>query len=332
VDPKHDAKRIGFGTEVMSEYWADYRDRLKRSIDRLHEASPEVKAIIYYDSQRDTHTDASTRFADSTLTDSAGAHQSTDWSRVYSLTWSMVATVENSFGKGMLGTVDSYMGEMGGDGLYWDEMENVSYGSPLLTYSIPDGHSCVLDPSTYTIRAQVGITTLLGESHRLAVIDRVESKGGFIMGNGPTTTRALLHKRVQRMVEIQHNEVWCYEGNLDTPLGYASSRADFGNVTRALEMATLLVGTRLDYQYEISRYLFPFTPIELHHGYLLGKERIVTLHSGSYGWPGEAVAATLRIFDKDGKLREEKAVTAAPGEGRVPIELDEGEVAVMARQ
>jgi hypothetical protein len=163
------------------------------------------------------------------------------------------------------------------------------------------------------------------------VIDRVRAKGGTLMGNGPTTTRALLARQVQRMVEIQHNDYWCYEGHLDSPLGYASSRKDFGNVTRALQMATLLVGTARDYDYDISRYLFPFTPVELHHGYLLGKERIVTRHSGRYGWPGETVPCTLRYFDRDGKLRDTQAVTAGPGEQRVPVELAGGEVAVLER-
>ena len=78
------------------------------------------------------------------------------------------------------------------------------------------------------------MTTLLGEGHRLGVIDRVRAKGGTLMGNGPTATRKLLAKKVQRMVEIQHNDTWCYEGNLDSPLGYASSRMDFGNWTRAM--------------------------------------------------------------------------------------------------
>ena len=114
------------------------------------------------------------------------------------------------------------------------------------------------------------MTTLLGEGHRLAVIDRVRAKGGTLMGNGPSGTRALLDRKVQRMVEIQHNDHWCYGGNLDTPLGYAGCEPEFGNWIRALRLACFLVGTRYDYPYDISRYLFPFTPIELHSGYLLG--------------------------------------------------------------
>jgi hypothetical protein len=331
VDPRRDPKRIGFGAEVLSDYWADYRLRLRQAAEKFHQARPGIKVLIYYDTQRDTHENAGELYPDSLLTDARGQHLSTEWGGQYSLTWSMVATVDNTFGQAMLGVVDAYLDEIGADGLYWDEMENVAYGYPLLTYSQWDGHSCLLDPQTCTIKAKVGITTLLGEGHRLAVIDRVRAKGSTLMGNGPTTTRALLARQVQRMVEIQHNDYWCYEGHLDSPLGYASSRKDFGNVTRALQMATLLVGTARDYEYDLPRYLFPFTPLELHHGYLLGKERIITRHSGRYGWPDEEVPGTLRCFDRDGKLRDTQAVTAGPGEKRVPVELAEGEVAVLER-
>jgi len=330
VDGKADPKRIGFGAEVLSDYWSDYRRRLKEATTKLHEAKPDIKVLIYYDTQRDTHLNAGELYPDSTLTNAKGEHGSTEWGGRYSLTWSMVATKDNSFGKATLDAIDVYMDEIGADGLYWDEMENVAYGTPLISYSHRDGRSCILDMETYTIKQEVGITTLLGEKHRLAVIDKVRAKGGTLMGNGPTTTRALLEAKVQRMVEIQHNDYWAYQGLLDTPLGYASSNREFTNVTRALRMATLLVGTRRDYEYDASPHLYPLTPVELHHGYILAKERIVTLHSGSYAWPGETVRATLRIFDEAGRLTRSEPVTI-DGAKRLRVELQPNQIAVIER-
>ncbi len=331
VDGKHDPKRIGFGTDVLSDYWADYRSRLKQATAKLHQARPDVKVLIYYDSQRDTYADAGARYPDSWLTNANGAHDSTEWGGEYSLTWSMFATLTNSYGKAMLKVADAYLDEIGANGLYWDEMEGVDFGRPLLTYSQPDGRSCLLDPKTYTVKQQVGVTTLLGADHRAAVVERVRAKGGFVMGNGPTAVRKLLDLHVQRMVEIQHNDTWCYEGNLDSPLGYGSSELEFSNVTRALAMATLLVGTRLDYPSEFSRYAFPFTPIELHHGYLLGKERIIMMHSGAYAWPGETVKCTVRYFDRNGQIRRTEDPQTASEKQRVKVDLAEGEAAIIER-
>lgn len=331
VDPKHDRKKIGFGTGVMDPYWADFRRRLREAAARIREASPGCKVLVYYDSQRDTSDGGHERFRDSWLTDVKGRHLSTEWSGIYSLTWSVVATLSNSFGRAMLDVADRYLDEIKTDGLYWDEMEATGYGAPLVTHSIPDSHSCILDRKSYTIDHEIGITTLLGEGHRMAVIDRVRAKGGTLMGNGPCATRNLLAKKPQRMVEVQHNDTWAYEGNLDSPLGYASSRMDFGNWVRAIKMATLLVGTRYNYEHEISPYIFPFTPIELHAGYLLGHERIIATHSGSYGWPGGRCLVQIRHFNKDGRLTGKDFATTVGKEARTAVELADGEAVVLER-
>jgi hypothetical protein len=332
VDYKHDRKRIGFGTGVMDAYWSDFRSRLKAAAERIRNAVPGCRVLIYYDSQRDTSEGGHDRFKDSWLTSRRGDQFTTEWNGRYSLTRSVVATLENTFGKAMLSVADRYLDTLGANGLYWDEMENVAYGVPLITHNQPDGHSCILDPETYTITRDIGLTTLLGEGHRLAVIDRVRKQRGFLMGNGPPTTRDLLQTGVQRMVEIQHNDVWCHEGDLATPLGYAGARMDFGNWVRAIGMAKLLVGTRYTYEHEISKYVFPFTPIELHHGYLLGKERIITIHSGSYGWPGETCPVQVHHFDANGKRTGQSFPTVVtPLGARTRVQLEKGEVAVLER-
>ncbi|NOZ20956.1 MAG: hypothetical protein GXP25_07690 [Planctomycetes bacterium] len=332
VDHRRDKKKIGFGTGVMDPYWAPFRQVLKQATAKLRNIRPGIKVLIYYDTQRDTSDGGEQRFKDSWLTNEKGRQLTTLWSGRYSLTRSMVATLDDTFGKAMLGVVDRYLDEIGADGPYWDEMEVTGYGAPLITYSIPDGCSCILDPKTYTIKRQIGITQLLGEGHRLAVIDRVRAKGGTLMGNGPPCTRKLLERKVQRMVEIQHNDSWCYQGNLDTPLGYASSRTDFGNWIRALKMATLLVGTRYTYEHELSPYVFPFTPIELHYGYLLGEERIITLHPGSYGWPNDTSLVVCHRFDKDGKRHAAHWPTVFKnGATRTQVDLGQDEAAVLVR-
>ena len=331
VDAKFDRKRIGFGTGVLDDYWADYRARLRQAAAKLREISPELKVIAYYDSQRDTSEGGHERFRDSWLTGPDGGQLSTEWGGRYSLTYSLVATLENRFGKAMLAAADRYMDEMKLDGLYWDEMENVAYGVPLITYNAADGHSCLLDPKTYTLQREVGLTTLLGEGHRLAVVRRVRDKGGFVMGNGPATTLDMLQTGVQRMVEIQHNEHWCYEGNLGTPLGYMSSGWGFDNVVRALRMACLPVGTTWLYKHDISADLFPFTPLELHHGYLLGKERIIATHAGNFGWPGERPLVAVKHFDAEGKPSQTDYATTVGQEARTAITPAEGEAVVLVR-
>jgi hypothetical protein len=188
-----------------------------------------------------------------------------------------------------------------------------------------------LDPKRYTIQREIGLTTLLGEGHRLSVINRVRNLGGPLLGNGAPCTRALLATKVPRMIETQHNDYWCYEGNLGTPLGYMNFQTDFGSVTRALRMACLPVGTVLTCEHEATRYLFPFTPIELHYGYLLGTERIVAVHDGNYGWVGKRRLVQLRHFNRDGKLVDNDSATLIGAEARTVIKLAKEEAIVLVR-
>ncbi|MEN6304795.1 MAG: hypothetical protein ABFD96_18845, partial [Armatimonadia bacterium] len=117
----------------------------------------------------------------------------------------------------------------------------------------------------------------------------------------------------------------------DSPLGYAGGRMDFGNWIRSLKMATLLVGTRYNYTHGISAYCFPFTPIELHAGYLLGQERIITLHDGNYGWPGQRCLVQARYFDKEGKLTDKSFKTIVDKEARTAVQVTPDEALVLVK-
>ncbi len=331
VDHKLDRSRIGFGAGVLEDYWASMRDRLRRAAEKIRLAAPDCKVYVYYDTQRDTSEDGQEQFKDSWLTDEKGNQVVTEWGGKYSLTRSVVATTNNSFGTAMLAAVNKYFQVMKIDGLYWDEMEAIGFGNPLVTYNAADGFSCELDPKTFTIKREIGINTIMGEDHRIAVINRVRALDGDFMGNGPTSTKAILALRPQRMVEIQHNDYWHYEGNLDTPLGYAASNVGFDNWVRALNMATLLVGTRYNYDYDIQAYIFPFTPIELYAGYLLGKERIIATHSGNYGWQGDCNLVQVSHFNTNGKLVEKEYKTTIGNEARTEASVKEGEAVVMVR-
>jgi hypothetical protein len=331
VDRNRDPRRIGFGTGVLDDYWEDYRRRLRLAAEKIRQAVPDCKVYVYYDTQRDTSEGGPERFRDSWLTNEKGEQHWTEWGGQYSRTHSVVATHQNSFGKAMLTAVDRYLGELNINGLYWDEMEGVGYGEPLITYNVGDGYSCELDPESYTIKREIGINTIMGEGHRLAVIKRVRELGGDLMGNGPNTTRNILTLHPQRMVEIQNNDHYHYEGNLGSPLGYAGLRPDFGNWVRAIKMAVLLVGKQYNYTYDIQRYVFPFTPVELHAGYLLGEERIITTHSGSYGWPGEKCLVQVRYFDVNGKLVDRDFRTRISNEARTDVDVGQEEAAVLER-
>ncbi|NLO04981.1 MAG: hypothetical protein GX131_04030 [candidate division WS1 bacterium] len=332
VDRKANSHTIGFGTYVLDEYWASFRDRLRRAIDKIHEARPGSTCLVYYDTQRDSFPDANERYPDSAITNAEGQHHFTEWSGQYSISWSMLATLENSYGRAMLDAVDDYFEQMGIDGLYWDEMETTGYGAPLVTHLFGDGYSCVIDPETHEVDHQIAVQSIAGADHRVAVVEKVREHGGMVMGNGPTSIRRLLELEVPRMVEQQHNDVWWYEGLLDTPLGYLSSYQSFDRFVRVVNQASLPVATSwMGYEHQVQPYLFPFTPIELHPGYLLGQERIVVSISGDFGWHGERTLARVTHFDTDGMITDRGFATVVGAEAKTQVDLEEGELVVLER-
>jgi hypothetical protein len=56
---------------------------------------------------------------------------------------------------------------------------------------------------------------------------------------------------------------------------------------------------KVDYP-TLSSYMFPTTPLELHEGYIIGKERIVTKVSGLFGW-GDKSRPEVHVFDAEGR-------------------------------
>lgn len=329
IDRTSNPRRIGFGAGVLDDYWKDYRRRIRESAVKIRRACPGARVLVYYNSQRDTSERGPERFRDSWLADSAGRLQSTDWNGRFNPAYSMVATMENSFGAAMLEVADRYMEELKADGLYWDEMESTRFGAPEIAYNLPDGHSCLIDVKTHTISREIGITPLLGESHRLAVIQRVRKKGGLILGNGPACTRSMLASGIQRMVEIQHNDVWSYEGNLQTPLGYLSTRKTAEDTVRALKQACLPVAQA--YEGQAAARFFPFTPVELHPGYLLGRERIIAAHPGNYGWRDTRSLVRIDCFDRAGRPIDDRFETRIAREARTEVSLRPGEIVVLER-
>src|SRR5262249_16086443 len=152
----------------------------------------------YFDAQRDSSPDAPRRYADSLLFVPGAGTESSDWGGSFSPSWSMVPTTSNTFGVAMR-AVPAAMGDIGTDGLYWDEMYAADYAAPRVTARVWRGHTCDLS-ATGTVERRVGLVNLLSEEAKLAYAD-----GCFVLGNSPPTTRSFQARPDVRMVEAQHD-------------------------------------------------------------------------------------------------------------------------------
>jgi hypothetical protein len=76
--------------------------------------------------------------------------------------------------------------------------------------------------------------------------------------------------------------------------------------------------------------MFPFTPRELHAGWLVGKERILTCISGTFFWD-HPQPPTCLLFDRTGREKKHNfTVTQREGGWNIAVKLrDWNEIAVL---
>ena len=132
---------------------------------------------------------------------------------------------------------------------------------------------------------------------------------GSLIGNGAPYTQAMVDLQFPCFVEtgsISH----CRRSHLYSPIAlgdHLTERSEedaYSTMLAALEFGCvyhwyndMLV---LPTHKTITSYMFPITPMELHQGYIIGEERIITKNSGLYGW-GDASEHEVHVYDARGK-------------------------------
>jgi hypothetical protein len=85
--------------------------------------------------------------------------------------------------------------------------------------------------------------------------------------------------------------------------------------------------------HHLTRYMYPITPLELHQGYVIGRERIVTKRSGLFGWADRS-EHEVHVFDHQGREVQEHPTPLVERDGKTYTELrlPEAWSAVVIRQ
>ena len=171
------------------------------------------------------------------------------------------------------------------DGIYWDELDWISTKH---TFDRWDGHSAELDEQ-HRIRRKMGCVHLLSLSAKVQLIQYIFDKGGILIGNSVATSDnaqplpfPAVRRNVRRLgirsgaVLFAHLAGRPPDGQgLFLAVDYIPAQVMWGSLYYYYATPKQPYGT-------ITQRMFPFTPVELHHGWLLGRERSITAVPGTF--------------------------------------------------
>lgn len=263
---------------------------------------PDIKTLVYFHCYIDVTDEGPERYADARLLqyDGTQACYGEPYDRIY------VPTAENSYGPQIAKNVDIILDKIGADGVYWDEHE---YSRFTYTYNEPwDGYTGDIDPKSMAVSRLKSSVTLLSEPWRLDLARKIMARGPLI-GNGPPFTRAMAALKFPCFVEtgsITH----CVQAHLHSPIALGDHLTERSETDAyRVMLAALDFGCVYHWYNDLTvrpthphlvHYMYPITPVKLHAGYIIGKERIITKTSGVFGW-NDASAHEVHVFDDTGR-------------------------------
>jgi len=309
--------------------------RYIRAFERRRRLVPGVQNLVYFHCFIDVLDDSPTRYADARVLRPGGSQA--DYGRSHYRIF--FPTETNSYGPAVAKNVDLILDKIGAEGVYWDEHE---YSAYRYHYGEPwDGVSGDVNPKRMTISRLKSSVTLLTENWRVAMAKRVLARGPLI-GNGAPQTKGMAALKFPCFVETG-SITNCARNHLYSPIALGDHLTE-----RSEEDAYSVMLAALDYgcvyhwyndmtvtptHHHLTRYMYPITPLELHAGTIIGRERIITNTSGLFGW-GDTSEHDVHVFDHTGRevTKPEAPLVRRDGKTYSEVRLAEGWSAAIVRR
>lgn len=261
-------------------------------------------------------------------------------------------TLTNSFGKELLNSVDVMMDEIGAD-MVWADGLLTGYGPASGNYPTSfagtgepwDGHSVDLDPATKMISRKFGQIVALGKDALLEYIRTINAKGGRVWINHMNAIpRTFAQQKVYWAAETNDGDQRCASLHLSPaphglahPDKHATAQMIYDDVRSKLSWGALYTyywyggASQLTHRM-ITAEMHPITIEEIHSGCIKGRERLITTHSGVYGWPLDKDLHMASLWDGRGHSVPSGFLTTADHSGvRTKITLKQNETAILKK-
>lgn len=284
---------MNFKNEPMRQF-------VREMLAKAGASMPELKRFIYVHNQWSTEVDDYRKYGDCAVTKSNGTYRNRPPYHFF------IPTTENAYGKKFMEFLRTLCEDYNPEGIYHDEF---TYTNSTLTYNLWDKVSVELNEKNEVVR-KIGFVPLLKLDFNMRVADYIlNRKKKLLIANFSPETRTERKFKFPRFEETYYSN-WVFLSHLYTPiqlgdmLTYSCTAEDCAaDIRNALRNGTLY------YHYNnqaacptITAKMYPFTPVEIHRGWLLGKERILTIRSGEFCWKGENALCIPYVYDERGAL------------------------------
>jgi hypothetical protein len=300
--------------EIDHSSYIGLRERIKR-------LCPEVMFSVYFHCFLDVRDGAEEDYYNDRRLRSTGEQgiYSTEYMRIFN------PTLDNDFGPAIAKNIDVIIDKIGADSVYWDE---IAYSKYKYHYGEPwDGCSADIDPSTLQINRLKSSVSLISLPFQVKLIERIMAHGPLVT-NGMPQTRTHAQLKYQAFTETGSISN-CLRTLLYSPVALGDHLTERSGtdayrwMVKALDYGCVYnwYSQRVIPQYPtIASYMFPITPLELHEGYIIGAERILTNRSGMFGW-GDGSQHEVHVFNDEGAEVTDFSAPSSTIDGNTYTEL-----------
>jgi len=253
-------------------------------------------------------------------------------------------TLTNAWGKAQDEHLRILLDEYNVDAIFWDEF---TYSAAKYHYASPwDGVSGDIDKRTHKISLKKSSVTLLSMPWRLKAVNEIVKRKKFLItngGGGATDTTLKIFNKHKFIGFVETGSISnCLNAQLQTPIGlgdHLTERTEtdcYRNMVKQLEYGCVYFWYHQQVMPvthpTLTQHMYPITPVELHKGYIIAEERILTMKSGWFSFGGmENVEA--HFYNKNGyEVKRKLTSTVRDGKRFFKVELVEFESCALVKK
>jgi len=274
------------------------------SCEKAIQETPAEQTLVYFHAFISTGKEAASEYDKNRMVSETGELQSYPYRYDMPL---FVPTENNQYGAALENYFDIAFDSIDADGIYWDEM---AYSKTPYTYNPQQWDSCsvLMDLYKHKIVKKRSHLSLLVQKFKIEKIKYILNRGKALVGNTHPATQSMMQFHFPRFVETAKLS-YLSRAHLFSPIGLGDRLQPRTEQDIIEQIRQHLLHGCLYYYYRydiplshpnLTRYMYPFTPIELHEGVLIGEERILAAKSGIFGW-GDESEAEVHVFNSEGR-------------------------------